>query len=182
MAPGESRTQQITLTNEDHREMKFYVRGEYTNPLGEGSANGNIVYDITFSNNGDTFFDGKMGGVTQANMNSLETNYLLKTLKQGETTKIDMSISIDGDSMDNTYQNTQGNLNLIFSVEYDEETPIEKVVTTVKKIPVINKIVDTGDTTSIGILLGVFGASIVLIIILIVSKLRKRKEQEHEKA
>ena len=36
MMPGEKRVQQITLKNEDYREMKFYVRGEYTNPLGEG--------------------------------------------------------------------------------------------------------------------------------------------------
>ena len=184
MAPGETRVQQVTLTNDDHREMKFYVRGEYSDPLGEGVANEQIAYDINFANNGETFYSGKIGGMTKSNMNSLENNYLLKTLKQGESTTIDLSIAVDGDSMDNTYQNTEGYLNLIFSVEYEETTPIEKVVTVVKKIPVINKIpgVNTGDTTTIGAILGVFAASVVVIVVLIVMKLKKRKDGKHEAA
>lgn len=183
MAPGEERLQEIKLTNEDYREMKFYVRSEYTKPLGEGIANEEIAYDIEFSNNGETFYTGKIGGMNKSNMESLENNYLLKTLKQGESTTVMMKIKVDGDSMDNTYQNTQGMLNLIFSVEYEKNTPIEKVVTVVKKIPVINQIpgVNTGDTTTIGMILGLFTASIVVLILLVVSKLRKRKDEEHEK-
>ena len=82
MAPGEERIQQITLSNDDYRELKFYVRSEYTNPLGEGVANNQIAYDIEFSNNGETFYTGKIGGMTQSNMDSLDQNYLLKTLKK----------------------------------------------------------------------------------------------------
>lgn len=184
MAPGEERVQQITLTNEDYREMKFYVRSEYTNPLGEGVANEQIAYDIEFLNNGEAFYTGQIGGMTKSNMDSLENNYLLQTLKKGESTTVQMKIKVDGDSMDNTYQDTEGTLNLIFSVEYEENTPIEKVVTIVKKVPVINRIpgVSTGDTTTIGAILGVFAASIVVMIILVVAKLKKRKDEEHEKA
>lgn len=183
MMPGEKRVQQITLKNEDYREMKFYVRGEYTNPLGEGVSNEQIAYDIEFSNNGEVFYSGKLGGMTKANMNSLEQNYLLKTLKKGETTTVDLIIRIDGDSMDNTYQNTEGYLNLIFSVEHEDNTPVEKVVTVIKKVPVINKIpgVQTGDTTVIGTILGMFVASLALIIVIIVMKIRNRKGERNEK-
>lgn len=181
--PGEERTQRIILTNNDYREMKYYVRSEYVNPLGEGVSKEGIAYDISFSNNGEVFYNGKIGGVSKANMNSLSTNYLLKTLEKGETTTVELNVKVDGDSMDNSYQGTEGNLNFVFSVEYDENTPIETVVTTIQKIPVINKIpgVSTGDTTTIGLLLAVFGACVIILVIFIVSKLKKGKDQEHEK-
>lgn len=184
MAPGEERVQKITLSNDDYRELKFYVRSEYTNPLGEGVANNQIAYDIEFSNNGEIFYNGKIGGMTQSNMDSLDQNYLLKTLKKGESTTVLMKIKVDGDSMDNTYQNTEGYLNLIFSVEHEDNTPVEKVVTVIKKVPVINKIpgVQTGDTTVIGTILGMFVASLALIIVIIVMKIRNRKGERNEKA
>lgn len=184
MAPGEERIQQITLSNDDYRELKFYVRSEYTNPLGEGVANNQIAYDIEFSNNGETFYNGKIGGMTQSNMDSLDQNYLLRTLKKGESTTVLMKIKVDGDSMDNTYQNTEGYLNLIFSVEHEDNTPVEKVVTVIKKVPVINKIpgVQTGDTTVIGTILGMFVASLALIIVIVVMKIRNRKGERNEKA
>lgn len=183
MMPGEKRVQKITLTNNDSEELKFYVRAEYTNPLGEGVANDLIAYDIEFAANNESFYTGKIGGLTKANMNSLESNYLLKTLKKGESTTVDFILKIDGDSMDNTYQNTEGYLNFIFSVERMENTPVEKVVNVVKEIPVINKIpgVNTGDTTTIGLLLGIFAASIVGLLILVIVKLRERKGEKHEK-
>lgn len=182
MMPGEKRVQKVTLTNNDKRDLKFYVRAEYTNPLGEGVSNELIAYDIEFATNNETFYSGKIGGVTKANMNSLENNYLLKTLKQGESITVDFILKIDGDSMDNTYQNQKGYLNFIFSVEHMENTPIEKAVEVVKKVPVINRIpgVSTGDTTTIGVLLGLFGASIVGLLIIIVLKLHDRKGEQHE--
>lgn len=180
--PGEERIQKVVLTNNDYREMKFFVRADYVTPLGEGTTSGEIAYDISFANNNESFFEGKIGGVTKANMNSLENNYLLKTLKQGESTTIELNIKVDGDSMTNEYQGSEGVMNLVFSVEYDENTPVENVVQVVKKIPVINKIpgVSTGDTTAIGLLLGVTGASLVAIMILIVMKMKKRKEDGNE--
>ena len=95
-----------------------------------------------------------------------------------------MKIKVDGDSMDNTYQNTEGYLNLIFSVEHEDNTPVEKVVTVIKKVPVINKIpgVQTGDTTVIGTILGMFVASLALIIVIIVMRVRNRKGERNEKA
>lgn len=182
MAPGEERIQRVVLTNDDHREMKFYIRSEYTNPLGEGVANEQIAYDITFSNNGEVFYQGKIGGMTKVNMDSLEANYLLATLAKGEQTAVDMAISVDGDSMDNSYQNTVGYLNIIFSVEYDDPTPMEQVVDVMKDIPIVNKLpgVNTGDTTAVGAILGVFAGSVVILIVLGVLAVKKRKEGKQD--
>lgn len=184
MMPGEERIQKVTLTNNDAEELKFYVRAEYTNPLGEGVADEQIAYDIEFVTNNESFYKGKIGGMTKANMNSLENNYLLKTLKKGESTTIDFKLKIDGDSMNNTYQNTEGYLKFIFSVERVNSTPVEKVVNVVKQVPVINKIpgVNTGDSTTIGLILGIFSASLLGMIVLVILKLRDRKDGQHENA
>lgn len=182
MAPGEERIQKIKLTNEDYREMKFYIRCDYIDPLGEGTSNERIAYEIAFSNKGEKFYSGKIGGMNKANMTSTNQNYLLQTLKQGETAEIDMSIKIDGDSMDNSYQNSEGRLNLIFSVEYEEPTPIEKVVTIIKEVPILNQIpgVNTGDPTMVSVLLGAFCASIIGLLVLVILRYRSRKEEGHE--
>ena len=184
MMPGEERIQKVTLTNNDAEELKFYVRAEYTKPLGEGVADEQIAYDIEFVTNNESFYKGKIGGMTKANMNSLENNYLLKTLKKGESTTIDFKLKIDGDSMNNTYQNTEGYLKFIFSVERVNSTPVEKVVNVVKQVPVINKIpgVNTGDSTTIGLILGIFSASLLGMIVLVILKLRDRKDGQHENA
>ena len=57
----------------------------------------------------------------------------MATLKENQTSDITMSIGIDGDSMGNNYQNTAGELQFKFSVQYDdpvvqEPTIVEKVV------------------------------------------------------
>lgn len=177
LAPGEERVQSITLTNEDYREMKFYVRSDL-GLINEEATSQNIAYDIKFSQDGEVFYSGQVGGVTQANMDSLENNYLLKTLKQGESTTIDMAIGFDGDSMDNSYQGAQGSLNLVFSVEYEENTPVEKVVNIVKKVPIINQIeaVKTGDSASVGLFLGAFMAAVVAVIVVLAAKRKRKKE------
>lgn len=181
LTPGEERVQQIRLTNDDYREMKFYVRSELDS-VGAGETTDNIAYEIEFSNDGEVFYSGTIGGTTQANMDSLETNYLLDTLAEGESETIDVAIRFDGDSMDNSYQGKVGNLNLIFSVEYEENTPVETVVEVVKKVPVINQIVQTGGTSMLGLVLGVFVASIVAVIALLIAKRRKKEEGQNENA
>lgn len=41
--------------------------------------------------------------------------------------------------MDNTYQGTQGDLGLVFSVEFDENKPVDKVIDTIANITVLKQ-------------------------------------------
>ena len=60
--------------------------------------------------------------------------------------------------------------------------PVEQAANIVKKIPVINKIpgVNTGDPTTIGLILGLFAASAIGLILLIIIKVRSRRSEQND--
>lgn len=177
MMPGEERTQTILLTNENFDEMKFFVKVDEATLLNE-QAEGNIVYQITFKNDGEVFYTGTIGGKSKAVKGNLTENYLLKDLSKGESTEIEMSIKIDGTSMTNEYQGTQGNLGIIFSVEHSDKNEVVEII---KKVPVINMIpgVSTGDATNLYAIAITMVASLGIIIFVL---LKKRKDDGNEKA
>lgn len=177
MMPGEQRTQQFIVRNDSYEKMKFYVRASQAGMLHTDGSSNRIVYDINFNNEKETFFSGRVGSVQDKGKENLEEDYLLKTLTKGESTTIDMSIKIDGTSMDNTYQGNIGHLGLVFSVEVDTGNPVTEVI---KKIPVVNQIpgVVTGDYTTLSWLMaGIVMSAIVIIIVL----KKGKKEEENEK-
>lgn len=176
--PGETRTQTITLKNEDYQDMRFYIRIDETKMLDKQTETDRIVYDLAFKNNEEEFFNGKVGGTSSKGKENLENNYLLKSLKKGESTTIEMDITFDGTSMDNSYQGNLGNLGMVFSVEVDTGNEVVEIV---KKIPVINKIpgVSTGDMTMLNTLLALAGGSLALIIFMIVRRKRGKENEDH---
>ena len=169
MMPGETRTFVIQLTNQDYREMSYYVKAENSKTLGK-----DVVYDVTFLNNSETFFKARVGGPKAKGIPTLEENYLLKKLKKGESSTVEIQVHLDGTSMDNTYQGTQGDLGLVFSVEFDENKPVDKVIDTIANITGVK----TGDVTRLGAILAVFLGSAVFVILLLVKR-RKERDDEH---
>ena len=174
--PGETRTQKITLKNEDYKDMRFYVRVDESKMLDTGTNSNRIVYDLAFKNNEDIFFEGRVGGTSNAGKENLDENYLLKSLKKGESTTIEMDITFDGTSMDNSYQANLGNLGMVFSVEVDTGNDVIEII---KKIPVLNKIpgVSTGDMTTLNTLLALLGGSAILMILVIVKRKRGKEDE-----
>lgn len=177
--PGETRTLNVTLKNEDYKAMRFYVRVDDATLLDGQDNSDRIVYDLAFQNNEETFYSGRIGGANTKGKENLNENYLLKSLNKGETTTIQMSITFDGTSMDNSYQANLGDLGMVFSVEVDSGNDVVEVI---KKIPVINKIpgVSTGDTTMLNALLALLAASACLIVFIVVK--RKRGEEDEKSA
>lgn len=164
MMPGEKRSETFTLVNNDKREMKFYLNTQVLKDLGGDKAAG-AVYDISFARDGEVFYEGTIGGedgsLLDLSGNSMGENMLMATLKENQTSDITMSIGIDGDSMGNNYQNTVGELQFKFSVQYDdpvvqEPTIVEKVV----KLP--GKVIE-------GVKTGVQANVMPLVIVLIIS-------------
>lgn len=196
MMPGEERVQDISLTNEDKREMQFYFGVDVLNNLGSADKAG-AVYEISFSAGGEVFYQGLLGGeegtLKDLSDGSLGKNVLLADLKKGESTNVRMTMKLDGDSMDNSYQNSEGKIRFRFGVEYDEtagqkagvtkktqqkvgstgtpsgSNPVEKFMNGVK----------TGDNTSIAVFIIILGLSAAVIaaavVFLIVRKKNNRK-------
>lgn len=146
--PGEVRTQNIVLKNDDHRELRFYLSADVLDSL-DTDTSGLSVYNITITNEGE--------------------DTLLASLQKGETTTVTMTLEVNGDSMDNTYQNREGLIKFNFSVEeLDDQSTIVEVVRNVYES------IKTGDATVIAPLLGLVAVSGFAVIFL----LKKKKHKE----
>ena len=94
---------------------------------------------------------------------------LLATLQKGETTTINMTLEVNGDSMDNTYQNREGLIQFRFSVEELDDT-----TTIVEIIKNVYQGIRTGDATVMTPLIGLIGGSGIIIMFL----LKRKKDKE----
>lgn len=174
MMPDEQRVQKIHLSNDAHQEMRFYMSSKIQEALGEQTANGKLVYEVTMQKDDETFFTGKIGGVNDQGKEYIGENFLLATLKQGESCDISLIMRLDGNSMDDTYQNSEGSLDFRFSVEYDDENPITNLI---QSTPVINQIpgVNTGDFTNVYLLFVAMCASVGMLLVIVVRKKKSHK-------
>lgn len=172
--PGESRTLNIMISNDHSEEMKFYMSAEIFKNIAE-SGDKRAVYDFSIAKDDQVFFTAIIGGESGENISSgkeyltKDNHILLDILKKGESSKVSITLSLDGDSADNAYQNQAGEIQLRFSVE----TP-EGPATLLKKI---TKTVRTGDVLPIGIMIAAAG-SLLLIIIILLKKRKGRMEDE----
>lgn len=185
MMPGEKRSETFTLVNNDKREMKFYLNTQVLKDLGDANHTAGAVYDISFARDGEVFYEGTIGGedgsLLDLSGNSMGENMLMATLKEDQKSDITMTIGIDGDSMDNTYQNAAGELQFKFSVQYDdpviqEPTIVEKVVKLPGKVIEGVKTGVSANVMPLAIVLLISGGVIVGFIIM----KKKRSVQEGE--
>ena len=176
MMPGEKKTQTITIQNNDYKALRFYVRVDNDQMLDNNQTSQRIVYDLEFKNNNEVFFNGRVGGTENTGKDNLSENYMLTTLKKGESTTLDMTIQINGLSMDNSYQGSVGSLGLVLGVEVELDNPVLEII---KKVPVVNLIpgVKTGDMSALELLAGVIVISGIIIIFLG----KKGKKDENKK-
>ncbi|MEF9946175.1 MAG: LPXTG cell wall anchor domain-containing protein [Lachnospiraceae bacterium] len=185
MEPGESRELKLTLANEDSQEMKFYMSAEILDNIAE-KADQNAVYNFDISKNGAVFFSTIIGGNSKNNISvgkeylDGNNNILLDTLAKGEKDQISIALTLDGDSAGNAYMSQSGSVQLVFtaSTPENETKTIRNTVTKYLGGATTNvvKTIKTGDTFSIGLLV-VFGISLVAVIILLIARRKKTKEE-----
>ena len=139
--------------------------------------------------NVDTGLEGVVGGeATPGNLEGLEqaTNaldewFFIQTLEAGESGIVELQVAFDGETEVNDYMDTDGGLAVRFAVEVTEptvtnivnqpRTPDTTKTPNTKKLTVTG--VDTGDSTQLGIFIGVLAAGVVMLIVLLVMKRRK---------
>ena len=185
MLPGESRTLTMELANDSSEELKFFMSSDILKSDIAEQGDRNAVYDFSIANNGEVFFQAVIGGDNEDNISvgkeflQEDNNILLATLAKGEGCEIAITIALDGDSMENSYMSSAGNLVFQFSAETKDPAPTV-VETTYKYVKGatqnIVKSVRTGDALPIGVVVAA-GISLLVIIILMAKKRREKVEE-----
>lgn len=175
--PGESRRAKLILKNTDDRPLKFWLGSEQLKAFGQPG----VAYTLDFLIDGQSILSGDIGGENQVGMNQIGNKILITELKKGETATLEIVLTTDGDSMDNSYQGTLGEMKYSITVEYDEPTvEIHKVVQdkVVEKDRVVYDTVDTGDSTMPMLMTTLFVGSLMAMAFIVVGK--KKGKEMHE--
>lgn len=172
MLPGEERSSVIKISNSSAENMEFYINGKVLDNLADkGTGDQTAVYGIKLYKNADTepFYNELIGNSskTQSDKSFLDEDVRIAQLSKGESCDIKLVLYIDGRSMDNSYMNKQGQLEITVNAEQPDlqDTVSNNVITAVK----------TGDSNNILLYIIVALAGIAGIAGVVVMRQRNRQ-------
>lgn len=172
MLPGEERSSVIKISNSSAENMKFYINGKVLDNLADkGTGDQTAVYGIKLYKNADTepFYNELIGNSskTQSDKSFFDEDVRIAQLSKGESCDIKLVLYIDGRSMDNSYMNKQGQLEITVNAEQPDvqNTVSNNVITAVK----------TGDSNNILLYIIVALAGIAGIAGVVVMRQRNRQ-------
>jgi LPXTG-motif cell wall-anchored protein len=159
----------VRLFNNSDKIMNFYINSTLLDNIAEEGA-GTGVYNIKIYKQGEgdndysLLYDGMIGS---GNNDILVSDQLLATLSGGESAGIKIIETLDGESMDNSYMNKQGQLEITVNAEQPDayDTVSNNVITAVK----------TGDSNNILLYIIVALAGIAGIAGVVVMRQRNRQ-------
>ena len=172
MLPGEERSSVIKISNSSAENMEFYINGKVLDNLADkGTGDQTAVYGIKLYKNADTepFYNELIGNSskTQSDKSFFDEDVRIAPLSKGESCDIKLVLYIDGRSMDNSYMNKQGQLEITVNAEQPDlqDTVSNNVITAVK----------TGDSNNILLYIIVALAGIAGIAGVVVMRQRNRQ-------
>lgn len=172
MLPGEERSSVIKISNSSAENMEFYINGKVLDNLADkGTGYQTAVYGIKLYKNADTepFYNELIGNSskTQSDKSFFDEDVRIAQLSKGESCDIKLVLYIDGRSMDNSYMNKQGQLEITVNAEQPDvqNTVSNNVITAVK----------TGDSNNILLYIIVAFAGIAGIAGVVVMRQRNRQ-------
>lgn len=172
MLPGEERSSVIKISNSSAENMEFYINGKVLDNLADkGTGDQTAVYGIKLYKNTDTepFYNELIGNSskTQSDKSFFDEDVRIAQLSNGESCDIKLVLYIDGRSMDNSYMNKQGQLEITVNAEQPDvqNTVSNNVITAVK----------TGDSNNILLYIIVALAGIAGIAGVVVMRQRNRQ-------
>ena len=191
--PGETRSQVITLQNDNAQTVDFYMSTAVVQSLEEANKASGAAYEIKLTAGESVLYDSTLGGYDAsiqgnteglAEMNgSLEEDVFVATLEEGQAADVTLTIFFDGEAMDNTsasdYSNALGALDFNFKAGYEEpnnEQIVEKIVvrkgeTIYEKeiVEIVDEItplaVKTGDNTLVWVAVAVLLLGVLLFML-----------------
>ena len=172
LLPGEERSSVIKISNSSAENMEFYINGKVLDNLADkGTGDQTAVYGIKLYKNTDTepFYNELIGNSskTQSDKSFFDEDVRIAQLSKGESCDIKLVLYIDGRSMDNSYMNKQGQLEITVNAEQPDayDTVSNNVITAVK----------TGDSNNILLYIIVALAGIAGIAGVVVMRQRNRQ-------
>lgn len=195
IAPGEKKSQTITILNSNSNEANFYMETETLKSLEETVEASGGLYSVELTVTGPsgavTLLDNNLGGssgdtitgytedrngLAAINSSALSKSTFLTTLKKGQTATVKLTIGMDGESIRNEYAAAFGEIDFGFEVMYDTPTGqviVNKVVKTgsgakneiVETFKNVYIAVKTGDTTTMGLFIIILIIGISTLII-----------------
>ena len=172
MLPGEERSSVIKISNSSAENMEFYINGKVLDNIADkGTGDQTAVYGIKLYKNADTepFYNELIGNSskTQSDKSFFDEDVRIAQLSKGESCDIKLVLYIDGRSMDNSYMNKQGQLEITVNAEQPDayDTVSNNVITAVK----------TGDSNNILLYIIVALAGIAGIAGVVVMRQRNRQ-------
>ncbi len=216
MQPGDTAIFTVNVVSEHGDASDWYLKNSVVQALEESTkaakaGGGAYAYTLTYKGNSSSEYDKELfnsdmvGGDSSADdpeglkqaTSSLEEWAYLGTLSTGESGKIELTVSLDGESQGNRYQDTVADILIQLAVEVPDEvepTPTEKPdkpdqPTPTPRIKVIkngDKAVKTktpttrpktGDAQKPYLYFGIMGAAgVILLLVTLISITRRRKE------
>lgn len=191
LQPGDTVNIELDLKNTSDYETEWYMTNEVLQSLEDSQnvANGGAyTYVLIYWNpegqretiyNSETVGGEETGGAGEGlhqATDTLEDFFYVDYLAPGEAGKITLTVSLDGETQGNAYQDTMAKLQMNFAVEpliVDEDDPTKVIA----KRPVIVK---TGDDLSSLIPSAVLFGGGILVLVIAIGKYRSDKKKKLE--
>ena len=184
--PGDTADIAINLKNSYKDATNWYMKNQILSSLEDtvnSAQGGAYTYILTYvspSNQTTTLFsseavgggmENERDGLNEVNESGLNDYFLLGELKNGQSGKVELVVSLDGETQGNNYQRTLADLSMDFAVEIVGNGP--------NRNPSYASLLQTGDQflSNLPIYLGLAGLGIVILIIAIIGR-KKRKQNE----
>ena len=135
LEPGDKRSYTVYVLNQYSKPTRWYMSNKVLESLEESAAAGEIIggaysYKLTWNDQtiydsasnfvgGDYGFKGRTG--LHEATSSLEDYFFLDTLDGGEGGVVTLTVSLEGETQGNTYQNTAAKIQMNFAVEKNDE-------------------------------------------------------------
>ena len=189
MQPGDTVTFTLAQTNTSSETTDWYMTNKVLQSLEDtqSSANsGAYSYDLRYTDASGAvtvlYTSSSVGGEKQQSAgkglneatDSLDEYFYLDTLSSGQSGKVDLAVSLDGDTQGNGYQDTRARLQMNFAVELRSTSPTKRILYS-------NLTPKTGDTTPI-VLSAVCGIGGLVLLILCLLSIRRDRKKKAERS
>lgn len=190
IAPGETKTATIEIQNNSNHAANISISQETIKALEDAgvASGGAYTYDVTYVDASGAkvslmqtvaggYSNGKASNAGLKDVNELEDYTLISRLESGDKTYVYLTLGVDGEGVNNTYQGSAGDIALNFMASYvDDNTGKIVYVKTPGEVRrgntrYVDRVVDqivpvlTGDNQMVWVGLVVFAAGMLLMVV-----------------